>query len=160
MAEHFGMGVTPWSPLKYGLLSGKYTKQNRGQTKASRGEWLEKNLTENAYEVIELLCEIAKESDSSPARVAIAWVQAQRSVTSSIIGARTLTQLRDNIAALNLTLTAEQINRLSEKTTPKLNFPYDFNRRSTPQFSYGGAHINGEEFPTWPLAPQSDKERW
>src|ERR1700689_3408202 len=92
MALEQGLGVTPWSPLKSGLLSGKYTRANAGQLKANRGEWATSALTEKAYTVIDELTRISRELESTPARVAISWAQHRPSIASTIIGARTLQQ--------------------------------------------------------------------
>jgi len=72
MAEELGLGVTPWSPLKSGVLSGKYTRENVGKVKADRGAWVESSLNERAYSVIDVLQRVAKELDASPAHVALA----------------------------------------------------------------------------------------
>jgi aryl-alcohol dehydrogenase-like predicted oxidoreductase len=69
-----GLGITPWSPLKSGALSGKYTRSNAGQVKAGRGAWLESALTERNYRIIDVLLEVAKQAGTTPARVALAWV--------------------------------------------------------------------------------------
>src|ERR1044072_3481139 len=59
MAKEFGLGITPWSPLKSGVLSGKYTRANHGKQKADRGAWAESNLTEKTYDIIDALIAIA-----------------------------------------------------------------------------------------------------
>jgi aryl-alcohol dehydrogenase-like predicted oxidoreductase len=86
MAKEFGLGITPWSPLKSGMLSGKYTRQNAGQIKADRG-FAGGFLNEKTYAVVDELNVIAKAHESTVARIALAWVQAQPSVSSTIIGA-------------------------------------------------------------------------
>src|SRR5277367_3870938 len=96
LALEHGLGITPWSPLKSGILSGKYTRANAGQIKADRGGRATSELTEKAYAVIDELISIAGELDSTPARVALSWVQHRPGVASTIIGARTLEQLEDN----------------------------------------------------------------
>src|SRR5262249_3055641 len=90
MARELGLGITPWSPLKSGALSGKYTRQNAGQLKGDRGAFIDMFLTEQAYAVVDELGVIAKAHDSTVARVALAWVRVQPGVTSTIIGARRL----------------------------------------------------------------------
>ncbi len=97
MAREFGLGITPWSPLKSGVLSGKYTRHNAGQIKADRGVIADTFLNEKAYAIVDELNIIAKAHDSTVARIALAWVQAQPGVTSTIIGARRLAQLEDNL---------------------------------------------------------------
>ena len=66
MALEHGLGVTPWSPLKSGVLSGKYTRANAGQVKADRGEWATSALTEKAYAVIDELIKISENSNPHP----------------------------------------------------------------------------------------------
>jgi aryl-alcohol dehydrogenase-like predicted oxidoreductase len=159
MAEELGLGVTPWSPLKSGVLSGKYTRRNAGTVKADRGAWAESALTENAYAIIDELERIAAALDSSPARVALAWVQARKGVTSTIIGARTVEQLEDNLAAVDVHLAPEQIAALDQLSTPKLDFPAGFLTMAA-VFINGGTTVNGESAPPWPLAPKNDAERY
>lgn len=159
MALELGLGITPWSPLKQGALSGKYTRENKGKEVAGRGEWVAAALTDTAYDIVDELVKISKELNSSPARVALAWVQAKPGVTSSIFGARTLKQLDDNIAALDVKLRPEHIAKLDELSAPKLNFPADFLKMAG-QFGRGGTTVNGETAEANPLAPKSDAERF
>jgi aryl-alcohol dehydrogenase-like predicted oxidoreductase len=159
MALEMGLGVTPWSPLKSGVLSGKYTRANAGTVKADRGERVTQNLGEKVYAIIDELIAIGKELNASPASVALAWVQGRPGVASTIIGARRLDQLDQNLAALDLRLAAEQIARLDKLSKPTLCFPMQFlNVAST--FSQGGTTVNGEKGTLWPLAPKSDEERY
>lgn len=154
-----GLGITPWSPLKSGVLSGKYTRANAGKLAAGRGEWATSALTERAYKIIDALTKIAGEAGSTPARVALSWVQRQPGVASTIIGARTLQQLEDNLAALDLPLTPAQARTLDELSTPTLNFPAAFVQRSA-AFSSSGTTINGVEAPLNPLTPTGDSDRY
>jgi aryl-alcohol dehydrogenase-like predicted oxidoreductase len=160
MALEQGIGVTPWSPLKSGILSGKYTRANAGQVKPDRGEFATSALTEKAYAVIDELVKIAAEIDSTPARVAISWVQRRPGVASSIIGARTLKQLEDNLAALEVKLRFADEERLDALTAPKLNFPYDFIKNGAGRFSASGTTINGLTAPVNSLAPTGDSDRY
>ena len=159
MARELGLGVTPWSPLKSGVLSGKYTRENAGKVKADRGMWVEGNLGEKAYSIVDVLQKVAKEQDSTVARVALAWVQSRPGVSSTIIGARTLEQLDNNLGALELKLTPQQVAALDEVSKPALNFPAAFLQNS-PMFMHGGLSVNGISAPPFPLAPKSDKDRW
>lgn len=105
MALELGLGITPWSPLKSGILSGKYTRKNAGQIKADRGAFVDGYLNEKAYTIIDELEVIARAHDTTVARVALAWVSSQPGVSSTIIGARRLAQLEDNVKALDIRLT-------------------------------------------------------
>lgn len=153
MALEHGLGITPWSPLKSGVLSGKYTRASHGKQKSDRGAWTEANLTDKAYDIVETLVAIAKEIHSTPPRVALAWLAQKPGVTSIILGARTQTQLEDNLAAASLTLTAEHVAKLDEMSQPTLNFPAQF-LAATPSFAYAGTTINGRSGPMAPFVPQ------
>jgi aryl-alcohol dehydrogenase-like predicted oxidoreductase len=159
MAREMGLGVTPWSPLKSGVLSGKYTRENAASVKADRGERVTQNLGEKVYGIIDELIAIGKELGASPASVALAWVQGRPGVASTIIGARRLDQLDQNLAALALALTADQVARLDKLSKPTLGFPMQFLNVAS-MFSQGGTTVNGEASTVWPLAPKSDAERY
>jgi len=146
MALEFGLGVTPWSPLKSGALSGKYTRANAGAQKGDRGAFLEGSLNEETYAVIDQLEIIAKAHETSVAAVSLAWLSAKPGVTSPIIGARRLTQLEDNIKALDVKLTAEEIATLDALTQPKLGFPHNM-LPMAPAIINGGASVNGVSLP-------------
>jgi aryl-alcohol dehydrogenase-like predicted oxidoreductase len=96
MAGELGLGVTPWSPLKSGILSGKYTPENAGTMQPERRQWAANYLHDKAYAVIDELQRLAGQLDTTVARVALAWVQGRPGVVSTILGARTLAQLVDS----------------------------------------------------------------
>jgi aryl-alcohol dehydrogenase-like predicted oxidoreductase len=159
MALEMGLGVTPWSPLKSGVLSGKYTRANAGTARADRGERVTTQLGERVFAIIDALQAIAKEIDASPAAVALAWVQGRPGVASTIIGARRRDQLEQNLAALDVTLASAHIERLDALSKPALGFPMQFLNVAT-MFSHGGATVNGVRSTVWPLAPKDDTERF
>lgn len=159
MARELGLGVTPWSPLKSGVLSGKYTRDKHGQHAAGRGAWATSALGDKTYDLLDEMARIARELDTTVSRVAIAWVQARPGVTSTIVGARTLEQLEDNLAASDVSLGAEQQARLDALSTPKLNFPADFIANGA-MFLHGGTTINGRSAAPWPLSPEGDADRY
>lgn len=142
MALELGLGITPWSPLKSGVLSGKYTRKNAGQLRADRGAFAEAHLSESTYRLIDELEVIAKELKSTPARVALSWVQSRPGVTSTIIGARKLSQLDDNLAALDLKLTKEQMEKLNILTQPTMGFPQNM-MPIFPSLHNAGTSVNG-----------------
>ena len=116
-----------WSPLAGGLLSGKY---RRGQD-APEGSrhfqgWTEPpvNDEDRLYDTVDLLVEIGDGHGVSAAQVALAYILAKPAVTSVIIGARTEDQLRDNLAAAELTLSAEELDRLDTVSQVPLLYPY------------------------------------
>jgi aryl-alcohol dehydrogenase-like predicted oxidoreductase len=151
MARELGVGITPWSPLKGGVLSGKYTRHNAGQIKPDRGFIADTVFTEKTYAIVDELDIIAKAHESTVARVALAWVQAQPGVTSTLIGARRLAQLEDNLKALDVKLSAEELGRLDALTKPTLSFPQSIQ----PWFSAlhnGGTSVNGVYAPPSPFS--------
>jgi aryl-alcohol dehydrogenase-like predicted oxidoreductase len=79
--------------------------------------------------VVDKLREIAKAHGSSPAQVALAWLLRKRGVTSVLIGANKMAQLEDNLAAVNVQLTAEHISQLDELTAPGPLYPHWFTAR-------------------------------
>jgi aryl-alcohol dehydrogenase-like predicted oxidoreductase len=146
MAHELGLGITPWSPLKSGMLSGKYTRHNAGQIKADRGFIADTFLTEKTYAIVDELNIIAKAHESTVARVALAWVQAQPGVTSTIIGARRLAQLEDNVKALEVKLSAGDLGRLNTLTKPTFGFPQNM-QPWFPALHNGGTSVNGVSAP-------------
>ncbi len=156
-AQALGLGVTPWSPLKSGALSGKYTRANAGQAQSNRGVMVESALGERAYAIIDELQKIAQASDTTVARVALAWVVAQPGVGSTIIGARTKEQLEQNLGALAVTLSGEQLAKLNEISRPTLSFPAPFLRRAG-SFMHGGISVNGDAAPLSPFGPKADSK--
>ncbi len=159
MALELGLGVTPWSPLRGGALSGKYTRENAGTAKADRGERVTTALGDKAYAIIDELIRIAKERATTPAAVALAWVRSRPGVASTIIGARRLEQLDQNLAALEVTIAPQDVAALDTLSKPTLGFPMQFMSVAT-MFSHSGATVNGEKSIVWPLAPTSDADRY
>jgi aryl-alcohol dehydrogenase-like predicted oxidoreductase len=159
MAIEMGLGVTPWSPLRGGALSGKYTRANAASAAPDRGDRVKSFLNERGLTVIDELIRIGRELGTTPAAVALAWVQGRPGVASTIIGARRLDQLDQNLAALDVELTRDQVAALDRVSEPTLNFPANFIRFAT-MFMHAGATVNGEPSQVWPLAPRSDAERY
>jgi aryl-alcohol dehydrogenase-like predicted oxidoreductase len=144
-AQEFGLGVTPWSPLRSGFLTGKYTRASTAAESAGRTLFLKRNFHEAAFKVVDVLLSVAQQAGTTPARAAIAWLMQRPQVVSPIIGARTLAQLDDNLAALAVRLTAEQTAALDQVSKPSLNFPFEMVRNAATQ-SYGGMTINGQTY--------------
>lgn len=123
-----GLGVLVWSPLAGGLLSGKYRRgaSPSGQTRQLSGEWHEPPVRdqEKLYDTIEVLVNVADAHGASPAQVALAWLLCRPAVTSLVIGARTDEQLRDNLGAASLSLTADERAALDKVSAPELIYPH------------------------------------
>lgn len=122
MARSEGIGVMPWSPLAGGFLSGKFRRGNEGSEQNRRNSFDFPPINkEKAYDIIDLMDQIAREHNASVAQVALSWIKERPGVTSVIIGVKREEQLRDNLSAMNLQLSLEEANRLDEisKLTPE-----------------------------------------
>ena len=117
-ADALGFGMVTWSPLKYGVLSGKY---NRGMPKETtrmtrEPEWAERVVTQERVEKVRQLSVLAEELSVSMAQLAIGWLLRIPQVTSVITGATKLAHLQDNLGALDVPqkLTPEVLDRIEE----------------------------------------------
>jgi aryl-alcohol dehydrogenase-like predicted oxidoreductase len=118
------IGVLPWSPLSGGFLSGKYRRDNPTPEGARRSGFDFPPIDEaRGFDAVEALDVIAKQRGASVAQVALAWLLAQKGVTSIIIGANKMSQLEDNLKAAELKLTDEEVEQLSATTAPKAQYP-------------------------------------
>jgi aryl-alcohol dehydrogenase-like predicted oxidoreductase len=124
MALSEGLALMPWSPLAGGFLSGKYTRniQKAGDSRRDVFDFPPVN-KEKAYDIIDLMAEIAVRYNTSVARVALAWMLGKPAVTSIIIGAKRKEQLLDNIAATKLELSEEDLNKLDEISALSPEYP-------------------------------------
>jgi aryl-alcohol dehydrogenase-like predicted oxidoreductase len=112
MAQSYGFGIIPWSPIAGGLLSGKYTRENPSPEGTRYGDvsnnplWA-KRKTGNIYDVVEGLQPLVAAKGVTMAQFALAWVVQQPGVSSPIIGPRTMEQLEDNLGALGVTISSD-----------------------------------------------------
>jgi aryl-alcohol dehydrogenase-like predicted oxidoreductase len=117
-------GLLVWSPLAGGLLSGKFTRENQKPEGARRSAFdfpvVDK---ERTWKILDVMAPIAGAHDCSPARIALAWLLTKPVVTSVIIGAKRLDQLQDNLAAVDLHLTADEIKQLDEVSALPPEYP-------------------------------------
>ncbi len=129
MARELGLGVSAWSPLASGVLTGKYaradldpaTAQGRRAVAIGNGA-----LTERALDIAEVVVAIAHELGRPAAQVALAWTLQRPGAIVPVIGARTQAQLLENLGALEVELSAAQIERLQQASAVALGFPHDF----------------------------------
>jgi aryl-alcohol dehydrogenase-like predicted oxidoreductase len=153
MAAELGLGVLPWSPLGGGVLTGKYGRNDLAQeaeagVSASRKGVIASSghMTQRALDIAETVGVIAKETGASASQVAIAWTLANPAVTAPVMGARTIEQARDNLRALTLSLTHDQLARLNEASAPSPTFPSRFiSKPMVQQLIFGGAHVQRRE---------------
>jgi aryl-alcohol dehydrogenase-like predicted oxidoreductase len=122
-----GLGILVWSPLAGGLLSGKF-RRDADQPEESRhlNGWSEPPVRneDRLYDTIEVLVDVAKAHEVSPAQVALAWLLSKPGVTSLVIGARTDEQLADNLKSADLVLSSDERAALDQVSTPDLIYPH------------------------------------
>ena len=123
MAEALGLGVTAWSPLAGGTLSGKYTRPG-GATGPTRHD--PAALDERSHAAAKAVQSVADELGVTASQVAIAWTMARSPAIVPIIGARSLDQLTDNLGAVDVVLSPEQMTTLESATEFSRGFPHDF----------------------------------
>jgi len=135
MARAFGLGVTAWGPLAEGRLTGKYLRGTAGRLDVSPGVF---EHSKDNEAVVRLAEELAEELGRSPAQVAIAWLRSRPGSVVPILGATREEQLRDSLAASEVTLTPEQLERLERASAVPLGFPHELPRqRHVTQITYG-----------------------
>ncbi|HEY3389676.1 MAG TPA: aldo/keto reductase [Prolixibacteraceae bacterium] len=124
MAISEGISIMPWSPLAGGFLSGKFTRSNEiaGDSRRDTFNFPPVN-KEKTYDIIDVLIRIGRQHQTTAAEVALAWVLAQPGVTSVIIGAKNLVQLKDNINSTNLKLTSEELTELNNISELPAEYP-------------------------------------
>jgi aryl-alcohol dehydrogenase-like predicted oxidoreductase len=124
-ADYYRIGILVWSPLAGGFLSGKYSRANpapAGSRFAEAGNFVPFD-KEMGYRVIDALRQVAGRQAPSPARVALAWTLRRPAVSSVIIAARTLEHLEENIRAIELDLSEEDVRLLDAVSDPGVPYP-------------------------------------
>ncbi|AWW41652.1 aldo/keto reductase [Streptomyces cadmiisoli] len=121
-----GLGIMVWSPLAGGLLTGKYRRDQQPGDGRHLTEWSEPPVRDEdkLYDTIDVIVDIASVHGSSPAQVSLAYLLAKPGVTTVIVGARRDEQLADNLGAVNVALTQEDIDRLDKVSAPDLIYPH------------------------------------
>ena len=124
LLESEKVGLLVWSPLAGGLLSGKFSRANQKPADSRRTDFdfplVDK---ERTWKILDVMAPIAKAHGCSPARLSLAWLLAKPVVTSVIIGAKRLDQLDDNLAAVELKLTPDELRQLDEVSTLPPEYP-------------------------------------
>jgi aryl-alcohol dehydrogenase-like predicted oxidoreductase len=124
MLESEKVGLLVWSPLAGGLLSGKFSRTNQKAADSRRSEIdfpiVDK---ERTWKILDVIAPIAKAHGCSPARISLAWLLAKPVVTSIIIGAKRLDQLKDNLAAVELALAPDELGQLDEVSALPPEYP-------------------------------------
>ena len=128
-ARECGLAMLPWSPLAGGFLAGKYERGSAGATGEGRlsgtNPFGDTKFTDRNWRILDALKSVAAEMDRPPAQVALAWAVAQPGITSTIVGASRPEQLQDNLAALDVQFTPEQLEALDQGSALEPSF-YDY----------------------------------
>jgi aryl-alcohol dehydrogenase-like predicted oxidoreductase len=150
-SEHFpaaregGMGVMPWSPLAGGFLSGKYQRGDTANTGRLSGanSFGDSKFTDRNWDILNVLSAVAVELGRPMAQVALAWTLARRGVASTLVGASQILQLQSNIAASDLQLDADQMERLNTASAPVAGFNSGLTTPAIRRMVFGGHNVMG-----------------
>ena len=148
MAREMGLGVCPWSPLGGGVLSGKYAATDLADTGGDLTSrkainLATRRLSEGNLAIAAVTGEVAREIGCTPAQLAIAWTLANPAIAAPVLGARTLAQLEDNLGALEVEISTEQLARLDEVSRVPLGFPHEMLASPTRHGAMGNVRIEG-----------------
>ena len=139
MSRALNLGLTAWAPLSNGVLTGKYhghgsSEPGRMSSDMLKGFMPERQRTDR---IIAAVKTVSDEVGRSMAQVALAWLRYRPVPVIPIIGARKLSQLQDNLASFDLTLSTDQLKTLDEASRIELGFPHDLYPKSRAMI-YGG----------------------
>ena len=115
-----GIGVVPWSPLARGFLSGNRSRQDWGETARAKSDEFAHQMyyQESDFTVVERVVELAQQRGVTPSQIALAWLLHQPGITAPIIGASKMTHLEEDIAAIDIELSPEELDTLQEPYLP------------------------------------------
>jgi aryl-alcohol dehydrogenase-like predicted oxidoreductase len=141
MAADLGLGVTAWSPLAGGVLTGKQFEPGGAKDSRQSHEMMQQFVKSDARKeaIAREVVGVARESGHSSAQVALAWLRQRSQLVIPIIGARKLAQVKDNLACIEIKLSPSQIERLDAVSKIELGFPLDmFSKEMVRALSSGG----------------------
>ena len=147
------MALVPWSPLKNGFLSGKY-RRGASIGDSARAAFVGEPSDEE-FVVIDVVTAIADEIGSTASAVALAWLRARLGTVVPIVGARRIAHLEANLAAVDVTLSAEHLRTLDEVSAPTLNYPAEINGATRSMLQFAGTTVDGESSAVYPPLLQS-----
>ncbi|MGY2893802.1 aldo/keto reductase [Deinococcus sp. UYEF24] len=142
-ARDGGLGIVPWSPLAAGFLADKYTRTAEGASGQGRlsgpNPFGDSKFTERNWAILGALRAVAEQVGRPPAQVALAWLAARPGVASILIGASSTSQLQDNLASLDLKLSADQLQALNTVSADSESMFSEALKRAV----FGGASVEG-----------------
>jgi len=120
LCADLGVGIIPWSPLARGFLAGKRTRKDREPTLRAQTDKYGKMLyeSENDFDILDAVLDVAEQRETSPSRVALAWLLARPGVTAPIIGTTRAEHIADAVAAIDLELTDEEMGLMESPYLP------------------------------------------
>ena len=126
-----GIGIVVWSPLAGGFLSGRYTRKNPtgGKGRLANFDFLPSD-KEKGYDLIERMHAMAADHKATVAQLALAWLLSKDYVSVILLGASNVSQFDDNLGALNVKLSREELNELDQMTKPAPVYPNWFHERT------------------------------
>lgn len=142
MAQAYGLGICPWSPLKSGALTGRFTRDNLESASGGRAALARRGLDARGFAIVDVVVEISKARKVSPAQVSLAWLRQQPWVSSILLGADSIAELEENAGAFELVLDADELARLEAPSKPHTAYPIDFVNRGAGAIN-GGTRVNG-----------------
>ena len=124
MMEHYRLGMAVWSPLAFGFLAGKYSRDDmsRDDNRFANTDWLNFD-KDKAFALLPLMEAVASEAGCSMAQLAVAWLLTRDAVDTVLLGATKTHQLEDNLGAVDVVLTGDQLARLDEATSIAAQYP-------------------------------------
>jgi aryl-alcohol dehydrogenase-like predicted oxidoreductase len=141
MAQALNLGFTAWSPLAGGVLTGKYHGHGSSEQARLSSEMMKDFRPEQqrADPVVTAVKQVSDQVGRSMAQAALAWLRYRTVPVIPILGARKLTQLQDNLASFDLTLSPEQVKTLDDASHIDLGFPQELYAKEFPRgLRYGG----------------------
>lgn len=144
-ARNCGMSIVPWSPLAGGFLSGKYKEADTSGTGRLSGPnpFGDSKFSVQNWAILSEIQRISKLNNCMPAQVALSWLINRPGVASTVIGARTVSQLNDNLKALDIDLSSESIEDLNRISSRPLAFADTLDSPQIRQMVYGGNQVTG-----------------
>ena len=140
VCQKFGLGIIPWSPLGGGMLTGKYKRGQDPEQSTRFGApgpfqqiWVRRVLRDRNYDIVDVVVSEAKRLSTTPIALSLAWNLARPGVVAPIIGPKSVQQLDENLAALDVDLPAETVDRIDDVSSPRVGYPQNFYALPSPR---------------------------
>ena len=135
VCQKFGLGIISWGPLAGGMLTGKYRRDQEppedsrlASNSPFREVWHRRYLSDRNFRILDILMEEARKLETTPVALSLAWNLKRPGVVSPIIGPKNVRQLEENLAALDLEVPQETIERIDAASEPRIGYPHNLFR--------------------------------